>query len=88
MAEKEFSWIPIIDQDEVETIVKARYECDEDAEAIIALLTSCINDGTINDFLYDTLDTWAWENYWEVVQDAVLDWARDVLGRANNTDRE
>ena len=88
MAEKKFSWIPIIERDEVEHIISCHYECEEDAEAIIALLTSCINDGTILDFLYDTLDTWAWENFWSVVESAVIDWSNDVLYKANNTNRE
>ena len=80
--------MPLIDTEEVEHILHTYYECDEDCDAKVDLLMKCVEDGTIKDFLYETFDTWAFQNYWEVVEDAVMDWSKDVLSKADNTDRE
>lgn len=80
--------MPLIDTEEVENIIKTYYECDEDCDAKVELLMGCVEDGTIKGFLYDTFDTWAFENYWEVVEQAVMDWAKDVIGKTDDTDKE
>ena len=82
------SLISLLDTEEVEQIVSTYYECDENHDAIVELLMKCVDDGTLDSFIYDTFETWAWENYWEIVQDAVTEWAKDVVSRADNTDRE
>lgn len=66
--------MPLIDTDEVEQILCDRYT-EEDEQETLQMLLSRMTDGTIKSFIYDTFDTWAFENYWEVVESAVMDWA-------------
>ena len=80
--------IPLIESDEVKHIVTTHFECDEDCDAKVELLMSRLDDGTIKQFIYDTFDTWAFSNFWDVVESAVTDWADDVIGEAINTNRE
>jgi len=80
--------MPLLETDEVENILKCRYEGDENCDAIMKLLMARAEDGSMLDFLYETFDTWSFENYWSEVEQAVFDWADDLLEQANNTDRE
>ena len=78
--------VSLLDTEEVEQIVSTYYEDDENHDAIVELLMSQV-DG-VTDFVYDTFEGWTWERYWEEVEDAVTEWAKDVVSRADNTDRE
>ena len=78
--------MPLLDTDEVQNILHTYFEGDDDYDAIMELLMGSVGDGTIKDFVYDTFDTWAFENYWECVEVAVTDWANDLIGRANDTE--
>lgn len=70
---------PLLETDEVEQILRDMYT-DEDEQETLERLLGCIEDGTISSYIYDTFDTWAFENYWDVVNSAVMDWAHDKEG--------
>lgn len=74
--------VSLIDTEEVENILNFYYECDDDKDEKIKLLMERVEDGTINGFIHDTFDTWVWEQYWDAVEDAVMDWANDTLDKA------
>ena len=74
--------ISLIDTDEVKNILAVYFGCDDDKDEKMKLLTKCIEDGTIDGFIYDTFDTWVWEEYWHAVEDSVIEWANDTLDKA------
>jgi len=78
----------LIDTDEVRVILRFYFADDEDRDAKVELLMGCVEDGSIEDYIYDTFGTRDFDNYWQCVEDAVTDWADDVLDRADNTDKE
>lgn len=80
------SLISLLDTEEVEQIVSTYYEDDENHDAIVELLMSQVD--SVTDFVYDTFDGWTWGRYWEEVEVAVTEWAKDVVSRADSTDRE
>ena len=68
--------VALLDTDEVEQILRDMYT-DEDEQETLERLLGCIEDGTIESYIRDTFETWAFENYWNVVDSAVMDWAND-----------
>ena len=82
--------MPLLDTDEVRQILEIAFDVyDEDGEpAKLDLCMSMVNDGSIKSFIYDTFDTWAFENYWDIVEQAVRDWAYDVVSKSDNAGRE
>lgn len=71
--------VALIDTEEVEHIFDFYFEDDEDKEEKVTYLMDRVEDGTINHYIGETFDSWFWQQYWEQVEAAVMDWADYAL---------